>query len=235
MSSFYGPARRTPVTYSLLSTLALVFMVQVFQPELMGDLAFVPGELADRPYQFVTGAFLHADASHLVLNLLSLWVVGAALERLLGSWVLAAVYAVALVAGQSFVVWLSNPNVVTVGASGAIYGLFGALLVADVWLKQWRSLWASVGLIGFNFVYSFMVPNISWEAHLGGFLGGALVAVPVLLVVRSVARRRTAAAQAAYADAVAHGQYHNGWYYQGQPAPLETPVRSTNGSTPNMY
>ena len=89
------------------------------------------------------------------------------------SWFL-ALYLLSLLAGSAVVLWAAPEYQLTLGASGAIYGLFAALLVVARRVgADMRQLWV---LIGINVFITFAVPNISWQGHLGGFVGGAVVA-----------------------------------------------------------
>jgi membrane associated rhomboid family serine protease len=109
--------------------------------------------------------------------MLALVVIGPALESLLGRWRYLAVYLVAALGGSAAVYAFGAPGVPVVGASGAIFGLFGASLVLVRRLgldPQWL-----VGIIVLNFVFTFSVPSISRLGHLGGFVVGAAAAVAI--------------------------------------------------------
>ena len=140
-------------------------------------------------YQLLTAAFLHANLLHLASNMLALIIIGPALEAQLGHWRYAAVYLLAAVGGSAAVYLFGNPLGPTVGASGAIFGLFGAALVLarDLGVDlQWL-----VGIIVLNFALTFSIPGISKLAHLGGFVTGLLAAA----VLRGLPRRRGKAAR----------------------------------------
>jgi membrane associated rhomboid family serine protease len=123
-------------------------------------------------YRLVAGGFLHYGLLHLALNMYALWLLGRECERLLGRWRFLALYLLAGVGGST-AVYLFSPNTATVGASGSIFGLIGALffffrrMKADV-----RGL---LGLLGLNLVITFMVPGISIMGHLGGLVTGAAI------------------------------------------------------------
>jgi membrane associated rhomboid family serine protease len=137
-------------------------------------------------YRLLTAAFLHGGLLHLATNMLTLYIVGAPLERVLGPARYLTIYLISALGGSLLALLLSPAYTVGVGASGAIFGLFGALVVLR------RQIGAEAGglfvLIGLNLVISFTLPNISWQAHIGGLLTGALVAVALLPTLR--ARRR---------------------------------------------
>ncbi len=126
-------------------------------------------------YRLVTGGFLHAGLLHLGMNMFLLWLLGQALEPALGRSQFVAIYMVSLLGG-SLGVMLLDPTSPTLGASGAVFGLMGALTVLQMRAGQnpWRS---GIGtLIVLNLVITFMVPGISIGGHLGGLVAGAAAA-----------------------------------------------------------
>ncbi|KQZ76191.1 rhomboid family protein [Nocardioides sp. Root151] len=125
-------------------------------------------------WQLVTSMFSHVDILHIAFNLLALWFLGPELERLVGRTRFLAVYLVSGLAGSAAVYWLSDTGSQTLGASGAIFGLMGALLV--VGLKAGGNVSQLLVWIGLNVFITISGSNISWQGHLGGFLGGAVLA-----------------------------------------------------------
>ncbi|WP_375477902.1 rhomboid family intramembrane serine protease [uncultured Jatrophihabitans sp.] len=145
-------------------------------------------------YQLLTSAFLHANLLHIASNMLALGVIGPPLEALLGRWRFTSVYLLAALGGSAAIYAFGNSIGPTVGASGAIFGLFGAalLLVRKLGLDpQWL-----VGIVVLNFVLTFSVPGISKLGHLGGFVVGALAGL-ALGGLPNVGRRVPSAIQAA--------------------------------------
>jgi membrane associated rhomboid family serine protease len=130
------------------------------------------GVAAGEYYRLLTSGFLHYGLLHLALNMYALWLLGRECERLLGRWRFLALYLLAGVGG-AVAVYCFAPTAFTVGASGSIFGLLGALFFffrrmnADV-----RGLLA---LLGLNLVITFLVPNISIMGHLGGLATGAAI------------------------------------------------------------
>ncbi len=121
--------------------------------------------------ELLTSAFLHVNPLHIAANMLALVVIGPSLEAVLGRWRYLAVYLLAAFGGSAAVYAFGAPGVPVVGASGAIFGLFGASLVMVRRLgldPQWL-----IGVIVLNFVFTFSVPSISKLGHLGGFVAGA--------------------------------------------------------------
>lgn len=140
-------------------------------------------------WRVVTSGFLHENLLHIGFNMWVLFVLGTMLEPALGSLKFAVIYGVALLTG-SFGALLVSPHVLTVGASGAIFGLMGAAVV-EMRARQIPIMQSGVGaLIMVNLVISFSVPGISWGGHIGGLIGGALAA----LVLQVADRRRMPAA-----------------------------------------
>lgn len=125
-------------------------------------------------YRILTSAFLHGSIAHIGLNMLSLYWLGRFIEVALGSWRMLVVYMVALVVSGCSVVLFSPPNIPTLGASGAIFGLFGALFAIGLKLGQRGNelVRANIGILILNLIWSFAVPGISWQAHVGGLISG---------------------------------------------------------------
>ena len=124
-------------------------------------------------WRLITSGFLHANVLHIGLNMLILWLVGSPLEEMLGRGRYLLLYFVSLLAGSAGAL-LQAPLVTTVGASGAIFGLFGALLVLEYFATGQIVGGQAFGLIVINLVFSFAFNNISWGGHIGGLVGGIL-------------------------------------------------------------
>lgn len=140
-------------------------------------------------WRIVTGGFLHAGLLHIGVNMMSLWFLGRFIELALGSWRMLLVYMVSLVASGLGVVFFSNPLVATVGASGAIFGLFGALFAIGFKLGKpgMELVRANVGILVLNLIITFTVPQISWQAHLAGLLAGFVLTYAIYFPPRRVA------------------------------------------------
>ncbi|MFT4084977.1 MAG: rhomboid family intramembrane serine protease [Nocardioides sp.] len=128
-------------------------------------------------WQLITAGFGHVEIWHLASNMLFLYLVGPQLEAVLGRTRFLALYFISLLAGSVLVYWAANTQDATLGASGAIFGLMGALLV--IVLRQGVDPRQILMLIGLNFVITFAISGISWQGHVGGFLGGAAVAAVI--------------------------------------------------------
>lgn len=174
---------RPVVTYAIIGITAVAYLIglipgvgglvtgylQFWAPALYPEFTGV-----FQPWRLLTVALVHASFWHLGLNMLALWLIGRSLEPLLGRWRFIALYLLSALGGSVAVALLSFGTPV-VGASGAIFGLFGALLVIG------RHLGANIAgiaiILGINLVIGFIPGfNVSWQAHVGGLVAGALVA-----------------------------------------------------------
>lgn len=124
-------------------------------------------------WRLITGAFMHAGVVHIGSNMLLLWFLAQEMEAPLGREQFSALYAVSVMGGSLGVMVLS-PISPTLGASGGVFGLMGALVVLQLRAKQnpWNS--GIGGLVVLNLILTFAVPGISAGGHLGGLLAGAL-------------------------------------------------------------
>ncbi|OBF46277.1 rhomboid family intramembrane serine protease [Mycobacterium sp. 852002-50816_SCH5313054-b] len=167
-------AGRPVVTYALIAVNVMVFIAQMATGNLEKQLSLWPPAVADgQLYRLVTSAFLHYGATHLLLNMWALYVVGPPLESWLGRLRFGALYALSGLGG-SVLVYLLTTNSATAGASGAIFGLFGATFVVGKRLAL-DVRWV-VMVIVINLVFTFVAPAISWQGHLGGLVTGVVVA-----------------------------------------------------------
>jgi membrane associated rhomboid family serine protease len=190
-----------PVTYFLIAISVLVFLAAGSTGASLGaggsGSVYSNGWLlgSDIAHQheywrLVSSGFLHDGFAHLLFNMIFLYVMGPQLEQLIGRVNFAALYFTSLLAG-SFGALLFQPNVPTVGASGAAFGVLGGLIVVahDRRIPIWQSGLGVVLLI--NVVFSLSFKGISIGGHLGGFVGGALAG---LVIVHLGERRRNAVA-----------------------------------------
>jgi rhomboid protease GluP len=183
--------RRAPVTILLIALNVAAFAYEVSivgSPLLMGGGALgamidagalVPALARSGQYwRIVTGAFLHGGLLHLAVNMYSLYVLGPFIEVIAGRSRMAIIYAVSLVASGLAVMYFSSPFAVTVGASGAIFGLFGALFAIGFKLGRpgMRLVRANLGILILNLFITFAVPGIAASAHIGGLIAGFVVA-----------------------------------------------------------
>lgn len=168
------------VTYSIIGVTLAVFVLQLVPGLAVTDRLAYAGVYSlpfnFEPWRMLTSVFVHSTQLlfHVALNMYTLWIFGQLLEGLLGRWRFLALYLISGLAGSVAVLWLADPRTGVVGASGAIFGLMGAFLVIQ--RRLGGNATQLLILVGINLVIGF-VPgfNISWQAHLGGLIGGALV------------------------------------------------------------
>ncbi len=137
-------------------------------------------------WQLVTNMFTHVQVWHIAFNMLALWVLGPQMELATGRARFLALYLLSGMAASTLVYWASPEFQATLGASGAIFGLMGALLV--VVLKVGGDVRSVLMWIAINFVVTFLWAGISWQGHLGGFIGGVVIAG---IIVYAPRKRRT--------------------------------------------
>lgn len=169
-----GRAGLPLVTYSLIAVNVAMFGMQMAVPSLQRILVlWPPAVAAGEYYRLVTSAFMHYGIVHILFNMWALYVLGPPLEQHLGRLRFGTLYGLSALGG-SVVVYLFSPlNSATAGASGAIFGLFGATLVAAKRLHldvRWL-----VSLIAINLVITFSFPGVSWQGHIGGLITGAAI------------------------------------------------------------
>ena len=142
-------------------------------------------------WRIITSAFLHAGIWHIGLNMLSLYWLGRFIEVVLRPFRMAAVYFAALIVSGITVVLFSPTDAATLGASGAIFGLFGALFAIGLKLgERGRELVQSnIGILVINLLWTFMVPGISWQAHVGGLIAGFILTYILFYPPRPVMTR----------------------------------------------
>jgi membrane associated rhomboid family serine protease len=142
-------------------------------------------------WRIVTSAFLHDGYLHIGVNMISLWSLGRAIESIVGSGKMLVIYVVSMIASGLGVIFLSSPDVATagtVGASGAIFGLFGALFAIGLKFGKpgMEMIKANVGILVLNIFIS-LLPGISWQAHLSGAVAGFLLTLVIYFPPRRVA------------------------------------------------
>lgn len=176
-----GRARGGPpvITYALIALSIAAYVLQRAVPGFTSEMWFVPLWAAAEPYRFLSSAFVHSPSSilHIGFNLYALWIVGPFLEAMLGRARFLTLYLLSALGGSAAVLLLTNTpdDVLTpvVGASGAIFGLFAAVLI--VMRRLGRAATQIFIVIALNIVIGFVVPGISWQGHMGGLVVGAIL------------------------------------------------------------
>ncbi len=193
------PARTATVTWTLLGLNVLLYLVELAHPSLAEDWWMIgyagpplQGVAAGQWYRLLTSAFLPGTGSlgilDIAFNMWALWIVGPGLEQLLGRVRFLSVYLLSALGGSVLFFYLAPANQPALGASGAIFGLFGAWFVASRRLNlDSRGI---VLLIAINLAFSFIYRStIAWQDHVGGLIVGALITAAYAYAPR---RNRTA-------------------------------------------
>ncbi len=195
-----APMRDGPplVTYSVLAVTVASFLLQLALGRVWTNaLVFAPFAGEVEPWRFLTAGFAHATGgtfglTHVLFNMYALWLIGPHLERVLGRLRFLALYLLSILGGNVLVLLLADRSDVSwiqgvLGASGGIFGLFGALFVVQ---RRFGGDMRGVAvLLGLNLVLSFVIPAISWQGHLGGLAAGLAVGAVYAYAPRE--RRRT--------------------------------------------
>ena len=178
--------RAGAVSMVLLGINVVVFLLQmategsvnsVFQLGAMQGFAVADGDY----WRLFTAAFLHAGILHIAFNMYALYLFGPFVERSLGTTRFVVAYVTMAVASSVFVYWLTEPQVATIGASGAVFGLFGLALVLLIRTRQ--DVRGLLVLLAINAFIS-LQGNISWQGHLGGFVTGVLLGLALAYAPR---------------------------------------------------
>ncbi|WP_248763424.1 rhomboid family intramembrane serine protease [Pseudarthrobacter sp. SSS035] len=205
VKTVYGGAVATGkpiVTFGIIALCAVMYVLQwvvpgewIYQNLAFANVFATPEFGEFEPWRMLTAAFLHSQGFilHIVLNMYMLWIFGQALEPLLGRVRFLALYLISAIGGSVGYLLLTPgyvpgvPLAGVVGASGAIFGLFGAMLLVQRHRGgDTRQLWI---LIAINGVIGFVVPQIAWQAHLGGLVTGALCAAVIAYTPRGPRQR----------------------------------------------
>lgn len=195
-----GDARtgRPVVTFTIIGICVLSFLLQLVPGLGWTNLwLFSPLDGEIQPWRFLTVAFLHSTGMllHIAFNMYALYITGQFLEPLLGRARFAALCVLSAVGGSvGFLLFAGLPGPLgvswmqgTVGASGMVFGLFGAML--PVLRRLGRSAGQIVVLLVINGVLGFVVPNIAWQAHLGGLVTGLAIGAAFAFAPRGAQRR----------------------------------------------
>jgi membrane associated rhomboid family serine protease len=188
-------------TYVLIAINVAIFFGAQSSIQTQNQLVLYGPSVADGDiWRLLTSGFLHVQYLHIILNMASLWMLGRSIEPALGHVRFVAIYLASLLCG-SLGVLLLEPDAQALGASGAIFGLFGALIV----MARNRNInliqSGIVPVLAFNLIFTFTVPGIAIGAHLGGLAGGLFTTY----VIEELARRRRSSELVAVALCAAVG------------------------------
>ena len=172
-----SPLLKRSATYTLIAVICGAYLLQLAVPSLQLQLA-LPNinylQQTNEWYRLVTVALTHGGLLHLGFNMYALMVLGNPLEAAFGKNKFLIIFFLSLLTGSFTSAYFASPYVISVGASGAVFGLFGALLV--VGRKIGADTQSIIVIIGINFAIGFVVGGVDWRAHLGGLIGGLLAA-----------------------------------------------------------
>jgi membrane associated rhomboid family serine protease len=186
----FGGSVHAPATYVLIAVNVAIYLAEIASGpgglntpgvSLVNNFGLLGASVAGGEwYRLLTGAFLHAEIFHIGFNMVALYFGGRLLEPAIGTTRFVFLYTASLFAGAFGALLLSGPDQLTIGASGAIFGVFGAAFV----LARGRGLDQVAGTIGilvlFNLAFDLGDPQISLGGHLGGLVAGVLCAFAIL-------------------------------------------------------
>ena len=175
------PSLKRSTTYSLIALICGAYLVQLLIPTLQQQL-FLPSidylSATNQWYRLITVALTHGGLLHLGFNMYALLVLGNPIEEAFGKNKFLVIFFASLLAGSLTSAYFASIYSASVGASGAVFGLFGAMVV--VGKRIGADIRSTVVIIGLNFVIGFALGGVDWRAHLGGLIGGYLAAQIVL-------------------------------------------------------
>ncbi len=181
MYRVYQPRRRTRLNpvWLLIGINVILFIVGSANPRLIMSFGLIPMDVMVRPWTIFTSLFLHASFGHILGNMITLYFFGKNLQLLIGSRGFLIVYFIGGILGSLMYILSATPLSIAIGASGAVFAVGGALAVMRPKLRVIIfpvpipvPLWTAV--IGGFVILSFL-PNVAWQAHLGGLVFGLIM------------------------------------------------------------
>ena len=170
-------------TLSLITLISAAYLLNLVYPKFYDYTAlFRPLVDSGEIWRLFTVALVHGGLTHLFFNMFSLMVLGNPIEEALGKARFLIIFFISLLTGSLASIYLTNQLYVSVGASGAICGLFGAFIAMRKLISEGvRDIYIIIGL---NFVFGFVLGGVDWRAHLGGLVGGYLTTAVLLRITR---------------------------------------------------
>ena len=175
------PSLKRSATYSLIAVICGAYLVQLLIPTLQQQL-FLPSidylSATNQWYRLITVALTHGGLLHLGFNMYALLVLGSPIEEAFGKNKFLIIFFISLLAGSITSSYFAAIYSASVGASGAVFGLFGAMII--VGKRIGADIRSTVVIIALNFIFGFALGGVDWRAHLGGLIGGYIAAQIIL-------------------------------------------------------
>lgn len=170
-------------TLSLITLISGAYLLDLVYPSFYQYTAlFGPLVQSGEIWRLFTVALVHGGLTHLFFNMFSLLVLGNPIEAALGKVRFLVIFFTSLLTGSLASIYLNSYPHISVGASGAIFGLFGAFIAMRRMISEGaRDIYVIIGL---NFVFGFILGGVDWRAHLGGLVGGYLTTALLLRITR---------------------------------------------------
>ena len=170
-------------TLSLITIICAAYLADLIYPQFYDYTAlFGPLVQSGEIWRLFSVALVHGGLTHLFFNMFSLLVLGNPIEAALGKARFLVIFFTSLLTGSLASIYLTKDLHVSVGASGAVFGLFGAFIAMRNRINDGvRDIYVIVGL---NFVFGFILGGVDWRAHLGGLVGGYLTTAVLLRITR---------------------------------------------------
>ena len=181
-----------PVTTSIIVVTMAIYLLQFILGDGFTSLLWYAGVYSYpgnfEPWRMLTSVLVHGSIFHVLLNMYTLWIFGQILEGMLGRGRFLALYVLSGLAGSLGVLFLSDPRIPVIGASGAIFGLMGAFLVIQ--RRLGGNATQLLILVGINLVIGFLPGlNVAWQAHVGGLIAGAVIGL-IFVQTRRIKQQR---------------------------------------------
>ena len=168
--------RSQSLTTILVGVIAFSYLIQLLVPGYEETLWISGIDYQNGEYwRLITVALLHGGFFHLGFNLYALHILGTPVEQFFGRSRYIIILLVSLISGSLASALFNDPYIASVGASGMVFGLFGALALISARVGvEWRGI---IGIVLINFALGFIIGAVDWRAHVGGLLGGTLATV----------------------------------------------------------
>lgn len=171
--------KRPYITYALLVINAIIFFLVHWNPQLLNNLVLLKN-INSEYYRIITTAFTHYDIFHLLFNMYALYVIGSQIESFFGKKKYMIIYLFSIITSSLMSITFMPNNGASLGASGAIFGLFGSLIYFGYHYRLYLGTVLRsqvIPLIIFNLLLGFMITGVDNAAHIGGLIGGILISM----------------------------------------------------------